>query len=293
VAVTSSANPATYGQALTFTATMSAVSPGMGTPGGALQFVLNGQDLGNPVAASGGVASVVQTQPLNPGNYTVSVITTGDPNFAGTTGSTSFVVSLVGTASTLTVRPNPVVYGNAVTLTDTVAPTAGPGTPPAGIVQFFDGSTLLGQSALATTSGAQRATFSISTLDGGVHSITAVYQGNSFYAGSTSAPVQLTVNRAPTSIVGTAFINIAILPSYRVLSATLTVTSTGAPIAGQVISFTAGGYPLCTAVTNASGKAVCLYLGPVLPVVLALGYQLTFAPTIDYGGSTNNAGIIG
>jgi hypothetical protein len=31
----------------------------------------------------------------------------------------------------------------------------------------------------------------------------------------------------------------------------------------------------------------------VLPVVLALGYQLTFAPTIDYGGSTNNAGIIG
>jgi hypothetical protein len=293
VAVTSSANPAVYGQSLTFGANLTAVAPGMGTPAGSVQFVLNGNNLGNPVTVSGGSASVVQSQPLNPGNYTVSVITSGDPNFSGTTGSTTFVVSLVGTASTLTVQPNPVVYGNAVTFTDTVVPTAGPGTPPAGIVQFFDGTTLLGQSALATSSGAQRATFSISTLHGGVHSITAVYQGNPFYAGSTSAPVQLTVNKAPTSIVGTAFINVAILPSYRVLSATLTVTSTGAPIAGQVINFTAGGTPLCTAITNASGKAVCLYLGPVLPVVLALGYQLTFAATTDYGTSTNNAGIIG
>ncbi len=105
--------------------------------------------------------------------------------------------------------------------------------------------------------------------------------------------MQLTVNRAPTSIVGTGFINITILPTYRVLTATLTVTSTGAPIAGQVIRFTALGVPLCTAITNASGKATCLYLGSLLPVLLALGYQQTFDPTPDYGGSTNSAGLIG
>jgi hypothetical protein len=298
VALASSANPAAYGQALTFTASLSPVLPGTGTPGGSVQFVLNGQDIGSPATVSGGAASVVQSQPLNPGTYTLSVITSGDPNFAGTTGSTTFVVSLVGVTSSLTATPNPVVYGNPVTFTDTVAPAGGPGTPPAGMVKFFDGGTLLGQSSLATVSGAQQAAFSISTLGAGVHSITAEFQGNSFYAANTSSAVSLTVNRAPTSIVATPFVNVSLLPvlgglnltvTVGIVSATLT-TATGAPLSGQVITFTAGATPLCTAVTNTSGKASCS--GAVLPVLAALGYLATFAGNTNYAGSSNNASIL-
>src|SRR5260370_219664 len=41
-AVTASANPAVFGQAFTFTATVSAVSPGVGTPTGTVTFTVDG-----------------------------------------------------------------------------------------------------------------------------------------------------------------------------------------------------------------------------------------------------------
>src|SRR5205814_7414734 len=58
VAVTSSANPAPTGANVTFTATLSAVSPAIGTPGGTVQFVVDGSAYGAPAALSSGVASL-------------------------------------------------------------------------------------------------------------------------------------------------------------------------------------------------------------------------------------------
>jgi hypothetical protein len=72
---------------------------------------------------------------------------------------------------------NPSVYGTAVTFTATVTPSAATGT-----VTFYDGSTALGTGTLS--SGI--ATYTTSTLTTGSNSITAIYGGNSTYAGSTS-----------------------------------------------------------------------------------------------------------
>ena len=57
---------------------------------------------------------------------------------------------------------------------------------------FKDGETILGSSTL--TNG--RATYSTSTLSVGSHSITAVYDGDTAFAGSTSSAVDLTVKAA-------------------------------------------------------------------------------------------------
>jgi hypothetical protein len=74
------------------------------------------------------------------------------------------------------------VFGQAKTLTATVAAVPpGAGTP-TGTVSFFDGATLLGTGTLA----GGIATLTTSTLAVGSHSLTAVYNGSSNFTGSTS-----------------------------------------------------------------------------------------------------------
>src|SRR5207249_11275879 len=54
----SSANPSPAGSNVTFTATVSAVSPASGTPAGAVQFVVGGSAYGAPAVVSSGAASL-------------------------------------------------------------------------------------------------------------------------------------------------------------------------------------------------------------------------------------------
>jgi VCBS repeat-containing protein len=79
-----------------------------------------------------------------------------------------------------------------VTFTATVTPLSGSGNP-TGQVHFFDGSTQIGTDNLSGGT----ASISKSDLSGGGHSITAVYDGSSAFAGSTSAVLTQTVNNSP------------------------------------------------------------------------------------------------
>ena len=88
-----------------------------------------------------------------------------------------------GTNFVLTSSANPSVYGSSVTFTATLSAVGG-GATPAGTIQFMDGATNLG-SAVALSSGV--ATYATATLAAATHSITAVYSGDSNYAGSTSS----------------------------------------------------------------------------------------------------------
>ena len=86
---------------------------------------------------------------------------------------------------------NPSVAGQSVTFTATVtATTAGAGTP-TGTVTFKDNGTAIGMGNL---SAGGTATFTTSTLTTGSHSITAVYGGDTNFAGSTSAVLVQNVN---------------------------------------------------------------------------------------------------
>src|SRR5262249_34854864 len=150
-----------------------------------------------------------------------------------------------------------------VTLTATVAPVApGAGTP-TGTVTFRDGTTTLGTAPVAVVSGAARATLATSTLAGGTHTLTAVYGGDASPATSRSPTVTQTVQRTPTRTVAGDFVL-----SLLTVSATLTRTDTGAPLAGQQIVFTAGGSTICTATTGSGGTASCLAVGALLQITL-------------------------
>ncbi len=90
--VAASANPSPTGSNVTFTATLTVVSPGSGTPAGTVQFLADGAALGSPAALSGGVASLVINSLLH-GPHAITAEYAGDVNFVGSTNNLSQVVN--------------------------------------------------------------------------------------------------------------------------------------------------------------------------------------------------------
>jgi autotransporter-associated beta strand protein len=86
--VSSSLNPAAYGQPVTFTATVSPVNPAIGTPTGSVLFKTNGANFGSAAGLSGGsAASDALPTTLPPGIYTVTADYSGDANFTRSGGT--------------------------------------------------------------------------------------------------------------------------------------------------------------------------------------------------------------
>ncbi len=188
-----SPNPTVFGQSATFTATISAVAPGAGTPTGTVTFFDGATSLGSG-AVNEGVATFT-TSGLSVGIHTIQMSYSGDANFAASTNTVSQTVNAASTTTSLNSVPNPTVYGQAATLTATVAVLEPGAGIPAGTVTFFDGAVSLGTSSLNSGS----ATLTVSNLIAGSHSLTVAYAGNGTFNGSTSAPVTQVVNQAGTS----------------------------------------------------------------------------------------------
>ncbi|HET9143266.1 MAG TPA: ExeM/NucH family extracellular endonuclease [Actinophytocola sp.] len=87
--LTSSANPATVGDAVRFTATVS------GAPtGGTVAFTVDGQPFGSPVAVVNGVATSGPLSTLNLGAHAVTATYSGTESFQGSSGSLTQLVVL-------------------------------------------------------------------------------------------------------------------------------------------------------------------------------------------------------
>jgi hypothetical protein len=171
-----SPNPSVFGQAVTFTATMSAVAPGAGMPTGSVRFQDGATVLGT-VALVGGHASL-STSVLTVTTHTIYATYLGSTSFNPSRAGMHQVVNRAATTTGAVGSPNPATHGTVVTFTATVHVVA-PGTGvPTGSVTFKDGATILGTRAL---SGAGMASVSTSSLAPGAHSITASYAGDAHF----------------------------------------------------------------------------------------------------------------
>lgn len=85
--VSSSQNPALLGENVTFTHALTAVSPGAGTPTGAVEFRIDGSIAGSGTLA--GSAAPFSTASLAHGTHTVVAEYAGDNNFHGVTNALS------------------------------------------------------------------------------------------------------------------------------------------------------------------------------------------------------------
>ncbi len=235
-AVTSSLNPATYGSAVTFSATITG-----NTPTGTVTFKDGSSTLAT-ASVSGNLATYT-TSTLIAGNHTISAAYAGDGNNTASVSPTlSQTINKATTTVAVVSNLASTTKGQALTLTATVSG----GSSASGKVNFVDGTTTIGSATLTNGS----ASFTTSTLAVGSHLIQAVYAGDSNNLTSTSATITQVITKAVTATTLTSSLN----PSTAGKSVSFTATVSGGSAATGSVSFMDGASKLGTG-TVASGKA--------------------------------------
>ncbi len=194
-------NPTSPALGSTVTVTVNAGVAASGPPAGSVPptglvtLYVNGAAL-TPVSLSstGGTAtSATFTFQVTQATNSLYASYPGDSNYsANTTNTYALTASRAATNVVLTSNYTTVEPGVAVVLTATVTPTtalsSGATPNPTGTVLFYNGTAQIGSATLNAVANTDYsvATLTIQTLPGGADSITAVYQGDTNYGGSTS-----------------------------------------------------------------------------------------------------------
>jgi hypothetical protein len=183
--LSSSTNPSTYGQAVTFIAIVT-LNPSAPPDGETVTFKKGTTVLGTRTL-SGGSASFT-TSALKVGTNSITAVYSGDADFLGSTSKAlNQVVNKAATTTTLASSRNPSNFGQSVTFTVSVTPQFSGAVT--GTVTFYDGATAL--KTVGLSGGVAK--FTTSTLTSGSHSITATYNGSASFIGSSASLTQ-TVN---------------------------------------------------------------------------------------------------
>ena len=276
--VTSSANPTTLNGRPTLTATIGLTGAGTAPTTGTVSFY--DSYTGSPVLLGTGAVGSAHTATFRPasgaafwgGAHPITAVYGG---IAADAASFSPVFTQNVTLGTTTISLAAKLagtYSQAYTLAAVITPSNTNATyaPNQSVVNFFDGSTLIGSSKPITVTSAQggygiwTATFTTNALTAGTHTMTATYSDIN-YSPSTSNAQTVTVNQATPAITW----------------------PTPAPIIY--------GTPLGAAQLDASSKVAGTYAyTPPAGTILTVGSQplsVTFTPTDTNDYTTATAGV--
>lgn len=188
--LSSSPNPSSVGDTVTFTATV----VGGFLLAGTVEFFDGSTSLGTaPLFMFG--SAILSTSSLSAGAHSITAVYSGD--IFSTPSTSAPLIQMVNTTSsptttTLVSSANPSQIGQSVTFTATV--TSSSGTPTGMVTFLIDGA----PQAPLTLDASGVATFTISSLSVGTHTIEASYSGGTNFMSSTAAPLTQTVNTAST-----------------------------------------------------------------------------------------------
>jgi sugar lactone lactonase YvrE len=244
IALSASANPATYGVPLTLTATIS--SDGS-VATGTVSFSDGSNTIGSaPLNAIGVAALTLST--LAPGNNSIvaSYVGDGKANASASVPYTLVVKQL--TSVLLTTSANPTEAQSPIIFTATVT-NSGVGAP-SGTVTFCDGSTELGTATLDASGKAQ---LTVPTLTTGSHSIQVSYAGDiSDFSSASSSLIEGVQLRPTTTTLSTTATDPANLQEVTLISV-VRWTGTAAPTG--TVSFSVGNTDLGSSAIDATGVA--------------------------------------
>jgi hypothetical protein len=280
--VASSVNPTVFGQATTFTATVSANAPGAGTPTGTVTFMDGSTVIGTGTLdqTTGNDQATFTTASLAVGSHAISAVYGGDSDFLTSTGNLNQTVNQDPSITTVA-QNGQSVQGQAISFTATVAAAPpGAGTP-TGTVIFeingapFDTETLVNGSATSA---------SLSDLTPGTYEATALYLGDTNFLASSGDIGQI-VNPASTQTVLTASPSAPVFGQPVTLSATVTPTGAGTGTPTGSVAFYDGQTLLGESPLNGNDVAT-LSVAP--PAVGAHAYSAVYSGEYDYAGGTSN-----
>jgi len=231
------------------------VTPASGTaiPTGTVAFTdtFNGSTvtLGAAIALTKTGTATINPANLAPGMHSILATYSGDTDDAGSSATLSLVVVQATTATAVSATPSPATVQGTITFAATVT---GNGVTPTGTVNFLaNGSIALGTGTL-DASGKTSVTFS--TLAAGSYQITAVYNGDTNDAGSTSPAITEVVGLLQTT-TGLSSASTSGANSQTILVSTVQNSGSVGPAPTGTVTFTSGTNVIGTAPLNADGVA--------------------------------------
>ncbi len=243
--VTSSAAAIGPNQPVTFTATVSAVSPSVAVPGvGTVTFSIDGVNQ-TPIALSSAGKAALVVSNLTGGSHSIIATYNAGANFNGSVSTPAFIETVLKGSVITVSQPASLVYGQTATFTATVsAALAGSGTPTGSVSFVIDGVT---KPAVAINSSGV-ATVTVSGLTAGSHTVGANYLGDSNFAPiSTTTTVTQTITKATSSV-------------------TISSSAPNSSV-GQAVTFTATVKPNSPATTTPTGTVTFVIDGVAQPPV--------------------------
>ena len=185
--LSASANPVNFGEAVTYTAT---VTGGTSTPTGLINFVLDGTSVSTATLSAAGRGHAIFT--LAGGTHSVFAEYGGDKIHAPSSSSPAIaVVNPAATNIVLNASPTAASAGTMVHLNASMS-TANMDGFASGIVTFTDGTSPL---AVVPFTG-PNASFDVSSLAIGTHTIGASFSGNVDALPANAVPISLTITPA-------------------------------------------------------------------------------------------------
>ena len=277
----SSSSTSSFGQSVTFTATVSGVA---GTATGTVTFKDGSTTLGTGTLDSNGQATLM-TSALSVGSHSVTAEYGGDSTYnVSTSSALTQTVSKMSTSTVLASSLNPAVYGQSITLTATVSSANLPShvftrniSAPSGTVSFYKDGTLFGTATL----NAGTATLTTSVLTPGSYSFTATYAGDSMFVTSTSNALTQVVNQSVSTVALSSAVNPVAFKQFVTLTATVNVEVRGALAPTGIIIFRDGTDVLGTISINSADQAV------LRTTNLTIGSHTI---TAEYSGDSNYQG---
>ena len=300
--VSSPLTTTTVGVPITFTATVTGVSPNP-APTGTLSWTVSGGVATSCTTTSGPVAGaltatytcVINTPTV--GTYTATATYNGDGLYSSLAPSSAITVTVTKATPTISVASSPAspLFGATITYTATVSGIVGATAPAGSVLWTINGTTstcpTLGALGPLAGSSAEKVIFTctIPASPAGTYSATATYSGDTNYIAlaPTSPSVVVIAKVAPTTVVltgsgGTGF--------GATLTYTVAVTGTPgaiAPSAGLAnISWSVSGTAGLTACTSAPAGSTVGAVTTFICTITNAGYG-SYIITANYLGDTS------
>ncbi len=252
--LTSSPNTTAPGQTYTITAAVRPMSSGaMPAVTGTVTFALDGAPLGT-VSVSAGIATITGPGTAPVGTHTLTAQYSGDNTYAATQLNTSHAVTGISTTIILSITTGAqIFYGQTV---DGIAQAqASDQSQLTGTITFYDGANSI--CSIPVTGNLSCPPSAGTGFTAGIHSLTAVYSGDTTHSASTSNIAIVTVLPDTTTATLTTSLNPA--PTGQSVSLTATLSGNFAIPTGPVTfveNTPAGPTVLGAATLNSAGTAV-------------------------------------